>query len=174
MSRRGFVLSSVALATLALAKPQAIVFASDADFQSGPFMIVSRLVSADALDLRTAQALYGALSKKTNFDANLRALANLASVAGTTVETLAAQLDATQQHALRDTLNQVVSAWYLGIVDNKTYAYQSELMYRPTADVLSPPSYARGPAELGHVHSSGTRLVKAAVIAYLASDLRIT
>jgi hypothetical protein len=143
ISRRGFVLSSVALATLALVKPQAFVFASDADFQSSAFMNVSRLISADALDLRTGQALYDALSKQPDFDANLRALANLASVAGVTVETLAAQLDATQQHALRETLDQIVSAWYLGIVDNKTYAYQTALMYRPTADVLSPPSYTR-------------------------------
>jgi fructose 5-dehydrogenase small subunit len=143
ISRRGFVLSSVALATLALVKPQAFVFASDADFQSSAFMNVSRLISADALDLRTGQALYDALRKKPDFDANLRALANLASVAGVTIETLAAQLDSTQQHALRETLDQIVSAWYLGIVDNKTYAYQTALMYRPTADVLSPPSYTR-------------------------------
>jgi hypothetical protein len=143
MSRRGFVLSAAALAALTLAKPQAAVFASDADVEGGAFMTVSRLVSADAPELRTARALYGALKKTPDFDANLQALANLAAVPGTTVETLAAHLDATAQHALRDTLNRIVSAWYLGIVDNRTYAYQGALMYRPTADVLSPPSYVR-------------------------------
>lgn len=141
-SRRGFVLTSAVIAGLALVKPQAIVFASDADFRSGAFMTISRLVSPDALDVRTAQALYDVLRKKPDFDANLQALAKLASAPGIDIDGLAAQLDPMQQHALRNTLNQIVSAWYLGIVDNRTYAYQGALMYRPTADVLSPPSYA--------------------------------
>jgi fructose 5-dehydrogenase small subunit len=142
LSRRVFVLSSAALAATALVKPQAIVLASDADFRSSAFMTVSRLVSPAALDLRTARALYDALRKKPDFDARLQALAKLASAPGAQIEALAAQLDATGDHALRDTLNGIVSAWYLGIVDNKTYAYHAALMYRPTADVLSPPSYA--------------------------------
>jgi fructose 5-dehydrogenase small subunit len=141
--RRGFVLGAVACAAaLALAKPQAFVFAADADFKTSAFMTVSRLISS-TLDLRTGEALYEALRHTPDFDADLRALANLAAAPGMTIEALAAQLDATQQKALRDTLNEVVAAWYLGIVENRTYAYQSALMYRPTADVLSPPSYVR-------------------------------
>jgi fructose 5-dehydrogenase small subunit len=143
MSRRGFVLSAAALAALALVKPHTAASASDADIEGGAFMTVSRLVAADAPDLRTAHALYGALKNAPDFDANLQALARLAAAPGTTIEALAAHLDASGQHALRETLNRIVSAWYLGIVDHRTYAYRGALMYRPTADVLSPPSYAR-------------------------------
>ncbi len=134
LSRRGFVLSSVALAAMALVRPQAIVLASDADFRNSAFMTVSRLVSPDASDLPTAQALFGALARKPEFEAHLQALAKLAATPGMII-------DALHQQALRDTLQDIVSAWYLGIVDNRTYAYRSALMYRPTADVLSPPSY---------------------------------
>jgi fructose 5-dehydrogenase small subunit len=141
--RRGFVLSAAALAAFAITKPQALVFASSSSSADANFMIVSRLVSDATLDPQTAQALYGALSKKQDFDKNLEALAKLASASGMTIETLDAQLASPQQKALRGTLNEIVSAWYLGIVDNKTYAYHGALMYRPTADMLAPPSYTR-------------------------------
>jgi fructose 5-dehydrogenase small subunit len=151
--RRGFVLSAAALAALALVEPQARVLAAGAELAGSAFMIVSRLVTGDALDPRTAQALYSALNRKAGFAQNLETLAKIASAPRMTVETLAAHLDATHQTALRDTLNQIVSAWYLGIVDNKTYAYRGALMYRPTADVLSPPSYVRaGPLNWANSH----------------------
>lgn len=82
VSRRGFVLSSIAFAATALIRPQALVLASDADFRHSAFMIVSRLVSPGASDLRTAQALFDALRKKPDFDARLQALATLASAPG--------------------------------------------------------------------------------------------
>jgi hypothetical protein len=142
-SRRGFILTSAALAALAFTHPPAMLRAADADFRKHPFMVVSHLVSGDtpAPDLRTAQALYAALSRKPDFDKHLQALAGLAAAPAMTIETLAAKLDASNQTALRATLGEIVSAWYLGIVDDRTYAYQGALMYRPTADVLSPPSY---------------------------------
>jgi fructose 5-dehydrogenase small subunit len=153
LSRRGFVLTSAALAAMALVRPQAIVLASDTDFRNSAFMIVSRLVSPAASNARTGQALYDALRNTPDFDARLQALAKLASAPGAQIEALAAQLDATGQHALRDTLNRIVSAWYLGIVDNKTVAYQTALMYRATADVLSPPSYTHaGPLSWATSH----------------------
>jgi fructose 5-dehydrogenase small subunit len=139
--RRSFVLTSAALAALALAHPPAMLRAADADFRTHPFMVVSRLVCDATPDLRTAEALYGALSKKVNFDRQLEALAKLANARGMSVEALADQLDSTNQTDLRETLNEIVAAWYLGIVGDRTYAYESALMYRATADVLSPPSY---------------------------------
>lgn len=54
---------------------------------------------------------------------------------------------------LRKTITQIVSAWYLGIVNNDTevelIAYADALMYRPTADVLVVPSYGGGPDSWG-------------------------
>ncbi len=54
---------------------------------------------------------------------------------------------------LRKTITQIVSAWYLGIVNNDTdvelISYADALMYRPTADVLVIPSYGGGPDSWG-------------------------
>ncbi|MES2532715.1 MAG: sugar dehydrogenase complex small subunit [Pseudomonadota bacterium] len=54
---------------------------------------------------------------------------------------------------LRKTITQIVSAWYLGIVNNDTdvelVSYADALMYRPTADVLVVPSYGGGPDSWG-------------------------
>ncbi|CAN5565553.1 sugar dehydrogenase complex small subunit [soil metagenome] len=54
---------------------------------------------------------------------------------------------------LRKTITQVVSAWYLGIVNNDTdvelISYAGALMYQPTADVLVIPSYGGGPDSWG-------------------------
>ena len=54
---------------------------------------------------------------------------------------------------LRKTITQIVSAWYLGIVNNDTevelISYADALMYRPTADVLVVPSYGGGPDSWG-------------------------
>jgi hypothetical protein len=64
---------------------------------------------------------------------------------------LAETLDRQQRVSLRCTLNQIVSAWYLGVVRYRTYAYESAWMFRPVADVLSPPSYVRrGPLYWAH------------------------
>lgn len=70
----------------------------------------------------------------------------------------AASIDELLTHAeltepLRKTITQIVSAWYLGIVNNdkdvELISYAEALMYRPTADVLIIPSYGAGPDSWG-------------------------
>ncbi|MET0519661.1 MAG: sugar dehydrogenase complex small subunit [Burkholderiaceae bacterium] len=55
--------------------------------------------------------------------------------------------------ALRKTITQIVSAWYLGIVGSDAQAelisYAQALMYRPTQDVLVVPTYGGGPDSWG-------------------------
>ncbi|GAB2569420.1 hypothetical protein GCM10027066_10090 [Dyella jejuensis] len=108
-------------------------------------MRVSKLVSKDASNPMTGAALYQALKRSDReFDANLGRLVTwIASTPGTTIEALAESLDGGRQAVMRDTLNKIVSAWYLGVVGFQTCAYESALMFRPTDDVLSPPSYVR-------------------------------
>jgi hypothetical protein len=145
-SRRAFVLSAISLAALAAVVPSVAQQALAQRTADGDFMRVSRAVVDGALDATTGQALHAALKKAdATFDARLQQLA--AFIAGQPpmpVEALAQQLDVQHQTALRGTLNQVVSAWYLGTVGTHVIAYAGALMYRPTADVLSPPSYVHG------------------------------
>src|SRR6218665_2007846 len=68
-----------------------------------------------------------------------------------TIDALLARDDLTEP--LRKTITQIVSAWYLGIVNNdkdvELISYAEALMYRPTADVLVVPSYGGGPDSWG-------------------------
>jgi fructose 5-dehydrogenase small subunit len=47
---------------------------------------------------------------------------------------------------LRDTALSIISAWYLGVVtdtpDAEVFAFEYALMYQPTSDVMTIPSYA--------------------------------
>lgn len=55
--------------------------------------------------------------------------------------------------ALRATVAQIVSAWYLGVVgedaDAELISYANALMYRPTAGILDVPTYGSGPDSWG-------------------------
>jgi hypothetical protein len=145
LSRRKFLFTALSLVSLAVVDPWTIARAADGDAGLNTFMQVSKLVSKETLDPVTGAALYQALRQSDQaFDANLNQLAKqMAATPGITIEALAEKLDNTKQAALRDTLNKVVSAWYLGVVGFQTYAYESALMFRVTDDVLSPPSYVR-------------------------------
>jgi len=140
------VLSAISLAALTVVAPSVAQQALAQHADGNDFMRVSHAVVDGTLDAATGQALYAAFKNAdATFDARLQQLA--AFIAGRPsmpVEALAQQLDAQYQTALRHTLNQVVSAWYLGAVGTQVIAYAGALMYRPTADVLSPPSYVHG------------------------------
>jgi hypothetical protein len=145
LSRRKFLFTALSLAALVVVDPWTMARAADGDAGLNTFMQVSKLVSKEVLDPVTGAALYQALRQGDQaFDTNLSELARqIAATPGITIEALAEKLDNNKQTALRDTLNKVVSAWYLGVVGFQTYAYESALMFRVTDDVLSPPSYVR-------------------------------
>lgn len=145
ISRRTFLFTALSLVSLTAVDPLSIVHAAQRDAGLDTFMQVSKLVSKESLDPVTGAALYQALRQADqDFDANLSKLAKqIAARSGITVEALVENLDNTRQTVLRDTLNKVVSAWYLGVVGFRTFAYESALMFRMTDDVLSPPSYVR-------------------------------
>lgn len=145
VSRRKFLFTALSLASLAAVDPWAVARVAQGDAGLDRFMQVSRRVSKETLNPVTGAALYQALRQEDqDFDANLSKLAQqLAAKPGMTIEALAENLDSTRQAALRNTLNKVISAWYLGVVGFRTYAYESALMFRLTDDVLSPPSYVR-------------------------------
>lgn len=149
IDRRKFVLAALSLPVASVIggmQVRAAAVAAARDSASALFMQVSKLVSSNAVNAVTGDALYLALRRSDPaFDANLAALAQRVSAKpDLTVETLAADLDREAQAPLRATLNKIVSAWYLGVVDFQTYAYEKALMFRVVGEVLSPPSYTRG------------------------------
>ena len=145
-SRRTFLLRAVSTAALAVMAPASMHAAIAQDTYDDDFMRVSHVAVDGPLDVLTGRALHAALQRAdAAFDGHLRELAHrIGTLPPTTVESLAQALDASGEQALRKTLNQIVSAWYLGIVGARTFAYAGALMYRSTADVLSPPSYVHG------------------------------
>lgn len=146
LSRRRFVTAGVALATLSLIPPVSAGWAATQIDHVGLFMQVSRLISRESLSPQTGAALYGALKAgNPTLDEHLRVLATMVTTdANLTIESLVDVLKSSQQPQLLATVHSMVAAWYTGIVDHRTYAYEGALMYRPTRDVLCPPSYTRG------------------------------
>lgn len=146
LSRRRFVMASAALATVSLLPSAPASWAAAQIDQLGLFMQVSQLISAEPLSPQTGAALYGALKPGNSaLDEHLRVLAKMVTTqANLTIESLVDALKSSQQPQLLATVHSMVAAWYTGIVDHRTYAYEGALMYRPTHDVLSPPSYTRG------------------------------
>jgi hypothetical protein len=146
VSRRKFLFTALSLASLAVTAPLAIVHATGDDAGLNAFMQVSRLISVKATQVVTGAALYLALKQSDqDFDIRLNMLTRqMVATPGITTEALAENLDRTGQTDLRNTLNKMVSAWYLGVVGFKTYAYEGALMFGVVDDVLCPPSYVRG------------------------------
>ncbi|WP_322013767.1 sugar dehydrogenase complex small subunit [Paraburkholderia sp. J12] len=147
VGRRRFVFAAVSLAALGVVDLWSDVHASTATDYTGldTFMQVSKHVAPKTLSPVTGAALYQALRDgDRNFDANLAALAKqIAASPDLAIEALADELDRNKQTTLRDTLNRITSAWYLGVVGFRTYAYETALMFGVVSDVLSPPSYVR-------------------------------
>jgi hypothetical protein len=148
--RRKFLFSAISLAVLAAVDPLSLTRAADSvageRFVDGDFMTVSRLIAVAPPDPVTGLALCHALQRsRVGFDGRLRMLAQkVRSDPSLTIEALAADLDRRGEKSLRTTLNEIVAAWYLGVVDDHVYAYEGALMFRITEDVLSPPSYVHG------------------------------
>ncbi|QMV53920.1 sugar dehydrogenase complex small subunit [Ewingella americana] len=146
LTRRRFVTASAAVAALSLVSPWSTSWAVENIEPQQLFMSVSRVITPAELSPQTGAQLYKALHQSNSvLDPHLQALAKMiAATPGITIELLAEALKAGQHQDLLKTLNSMVAAWYTGIVGNRTYAYQTALMYQPTRDVLSPPSYTRG------------------------------
>jgi hypothetical protein len=130
-----------ALATLpAIAAP-----ASWSDESSARFMEISSLLIPHRLNEEIGKRIGAAMS----------ALNPLLSQQVTELLAIARQKNArvvedffpdVPQGPLKETALSIISAWYLGVVtdapDAEVFAYEYALMYQPTRDVMTIPSYA--------------------------------
>lgn len=112
------------------------------------FLALSRVVTGyDTLDETIAARTYDALcAENTGTSAAIVQLAALAQQAADakTLQAAAAQAN------LTEALNAILIGWYTGTVASKSetivIAYRDALMYRPTADGLTVPTYCnKGP-----------------------------
>lgn len=140
VSRR-LLLVSTALAGLAAAQPWWIQAAAASDDR---FMALSRLLIPHQLDPEVGRRIAAALhADSAPFSNQVDALLTLArdKKAAIVEDFFPFASDEAKQAAL-----QIISAWYLGVVDNapdaKNIAYELALMFKPTSDVMTIPTYS--------------------------------
>ncbi len=113
------------------------------------FMRLSQfLTGKTALDAALANAIDAALNDvEPGFDKRIDAVNAYIDANRATAETLQGILNASKD-SLADVPKKVMTAWYLGYVGSgakaRAVAYEQALMYRPIADVIVMPTYARG------------------------------
>jgi fructose 5-dehydrogenase small subunit len=109
------------------------------------FMQLSSLLIAHRLDRDVGSRLAAALrTKDPEFAAHTTALLDIAEKKkARIVEEFFSDVP---DGALKDTALLIISAWYLGVIidapGTEVFAYELALMYQPTIDVMTIPSYA--------------------------------
>ncbi len=124
--------------------PTAAAGAATAEFPK-QFMELSSLLIAHRLDPDVGLRLAAALRMKDS--ALPTHVANLIDIAkhknATIVEDFFPDVPG---GPMKDTALLIISAWYLGVIvdapDAEIFAYELALMYQPTADVMTIPTYA--------------------------------
>jgi hypothetical protein len=140
-SRRLVLASGVAAAGLVAAQPWPVRSASAPDDR---FMALSRLLIPHSLDSEIGRRIAAELkADRGPFSDHIDALLKLAHDRHATVaeDFLPFASDEAKAAALR-----IISAWYLGVVDDapdaKIIAYELALMFKPTSDVMTIPTYS--------------------------------
>jgi hypothetical protein len=112
---------------------------------AGPFMDLSRLLIAHRLDSTVGARIAAAMSNITpGLSGQVDALLTIARAKDARI--VEDFFDDIPQGPLKATALAIISAWYLGVVVNEpgaeVFAYELALMYQPTRDVMTIPTYA--------------------------------
>jgi hypothetical protein len=138
----GFLIGGIAaLATL----PAVAALTSWSDESAARFMEISSLLVPHHLNEEVGKRMGAAMSALN--PSLLQQIDGLLSIArqknARTVEDFFADVPA---GPLKETALSIISAWYLGVItdapDAEVFAYEYALMYQPTRDVMTIPSYA--------------------------------
>ena len=138
----GFLIGGIAaLATL----PAVAALTSWSDESAARFMEISSLLIPHHLNEEVGKRMGAAMSALN--PSLLQQIDGLLSIArqknARTVEDFFANVPA---GPLKETALSIISAWYLGVItdapDAEVVAYEYALMYQPTGDVMTIPSYA--------------------------------
>lgn len=127
----------------ALPAPSVVALSSESDAQ---FMKLSKLLIQHQLDADTGKRIAMALSAaRPSFFEDVPALLAIASEKGARiVEDFFPDVPA---GPLKEAALSIISAWYMGVLvdapDSEVFAFEHALMYQPTRDVMTIPSYAK-------------------------------
>jgi hypothetical protein len=131
----------------ALAAPPIATIAADSAGSAYPseFLELSGLLIPHRLDRDVGLRLAAALRMKDpTFEAKVTGLLQIAK--GKNAKIVEDFFPDVPGGPLKDAALLIVSAWYLGVIidapDAEVFAYELALMYQPTSDVMTIPSYA--------------------------------
>jgi fructose 5-dehydrogenase small subunit len=131
----------------ALAAPPIATIAADSAGSAYPsqFLELSGLLIPHRLDRDVGLRLAAALRMKDPaFEAKVTGLIQIAKTKNAKV--VEEFFPDVPEGALKDAALLIVSAWYLGVIvdapDAEVFAYELALMYQPTTDVMTIPTYA--------------------------------
>ena len=136
-----FVGGAAALAML----PAASAAAAWSDESAARFMDISSLLIPHRLNAEIGKRL-GTLMSASNPSLSEHVTALLAIAKGKNAKTVEDFFPDVPEGPLKQTALSIISAWYLGVVsdapDAEVVAFEYALMYQPTRDVMTIPSYA--------------------------------
>ena len=143
--RRILIGGGILLGGLAVAPAFPAAVADPSTASPNPFMELSSLLIPHRLDQHVGLRLAAALSAKDPaFKGHVTALLDLArKKQAVIVEDFFPDVPA---GPLKEAALLIISAWYLGVIvdapDAEVFAYELALMYQPTLDVMTIPTYA--------------------------------
>jgi len=110
------------------------------------FMTLSKLLIPHQLDADIGKRIVAALSAvRPSLSQDVPALLAIASKKGARI--VEDFFPDVPEGPLKETALSIISAWYMGVVvdapDAEVFAYEDALMYQPTGDIMTIPSYAK-------------------------------
>lgn len=146
IGRRSFLIASAAIAGQAVLGSVAKA-ATSSPLSSDKFMQVSNLLIDHKLDPQTgARMAAGLVAQNPKIGGAIDQILALAKAKNARV--VEDFWDDVPEGAVKDAALKIISVWYSGVVEDshgaEVYAYETALMYQPTHDVMTIPSYAYG------------------------------
>ena len=125
--------------------PTTSALAAWSDEASARFMEISSLLIQHRLDQEVGKRL-GAAMGALNSQLSDQVAELLAIAKNKNAKIVEDFFPDVPEGPLKETAHSIISAWYLGVVtdapDAEVFAFETALMYQPTRDVMTIPSYA--------------------------------
>ncbi|CAE6717207.1 Fructose dehydrogenase small subunit [Paraburkholderia aspalathi] len=143
LSRRKVIIGGTLLAGSLAAGPALPALLPEADT---PFMQLSKLLIPHQLDAEIGKRIVAALTTlRPTLAQDVPALLAIASKKDARI--VEDFFPDVPEGPLKETALSIISAWYMGVAvdapDAQVFAYENALMYQPTRDVMTIPSYAK-------------------------------
>jgi hypothetical protein len=143
LSRRKVLIGGTLLAGSLAAGPALPALLPESDT---PFMQLSKLLIPHQLDAEIGKRIVAALTAiRPSLAQDVPALLAIASKKDARI--VEDFFPDVPEGPLKETALSIISAWYMGVAvdapDAQVFAYENALMYQPTRDVMTIPSYAK-------------------------------